>query len=100
MGWATSRSSASTRRGSTGSKGRRAEAVGHHHLTIATLGETIEVEDGQTILEACLRQGIWLPYACGHGRCSTCKVDILDGEVDHGHASSFALMDFERQDGK
>ena len=76
-----------------------------YHLTIAASGgsggdETIEVKDGQTILEACLSNGIWLPYACGHGRCSTCKVDVLDGEVDHGPASPFALMDFERQEGK
>lgn len=71
-----------------------------YRLTIAPLDETIDVEDGQTILEACLRNGIWLPYACGHGRCSTCKVDVVDGDVDHGHASPFALMDFERQEGK
>lgn len=71
-----------------------------YQLTIAPIDETIEVEDGQTILEACLQNGIWLPYACGHGRCSTCKVDVKDGEVDHGPASPFALMDFERQEGK
>lgn len=71
-----------------------------YQLTIAPLGETFDVEDGQTILEACLQQGIYVPYACGHGRCGTCKVDVVDGEVDHGHASSFALMDFERGEGK
>ena len=69
-------------------------------LTIEPLGETIEVEEGQTVLDACLRQGIWLPHACGHGLCGTCKVEVLDGEVNHGDASQFALMDFERDDGK
>ncbi|MER2605950.1 MAG: 2Fe-2S iron-sulfur cluster binding domain-containing protein [Siculibacillus sp.] len=71
-----------------------------HDLTIEPLGETIRVEDGQTILDACLRAGIWLPHACGHGLCGTCKVDVVDGEVDHADASAFALMDFERADGK
>lgn len=71
-----------------------------HRLTVEPIGETIDIEEGQTILDACLRHGIWLPYACGHGRCSTCKVDVLDGEIDHGDASSFALMDFEREEGK
>lgn len=52
------------------------------------------------MLDACLRHGIWLPHACGHGLCGTCKVDVLEGEVDHADASSFALMDFERQEGK
>lgn len=69
-------------------------------LTIEPLGETIQVADGQTILDACLRAGIWLPHACGHGLCGTCKVDVVEGEVDHAEASPFALMDFERQDGK
>ena len=69
-------------------------------LTIEPLGETIEVEEGQTVLDACLRRGIWLPHACGHGLCGTCKVEVLEGEVDHGDASQFALMDFERDEGK
>ncbi len=69
-------------------------------LTIEPLGATIEVEEGQTILDAALRQGIYLPHACGHGLCGTCKVHVSDGEVDHGAANPFALMDFERDEGK
>jgi phenol hydroxylase P5 protein len=71
-----------------------------YQLTIEPLGQTIEVEDGQTILDASLRAGIYLPHACCHGLCATCKVQIVDGEVDHGEASGFALMDFEREEGK
>ncbi len=44
--------------------------------------------------------GVWLPHSCTHGTCATCKCDILDGDIDHGEASSFALMDFERDEGK
>jgi phenol/toluene 2-monooxygenase (NADH) P5/A5 len=69
-------------------------------LTIEPLGETLELEDGQSMLDGALRAGIWLPYACNHGLCGTCKVDVLQGEVDHHHASSFALMDLEREEGK
>ncbi len=71
-----------------------------YQLTIEPLGETIEVEEGQTMLDAALRAGLWLPHACCHGLCATCKVQVVDGEVDHGEASSFALMDFERTEGK
>lgn len=71
-----------------------------YRLTVEPLGKTIDIEDGQTILDACLRAGVWLPHVCGHGLCSSCKVDVADGEVDHGNASPFALMDFERQEGK
>jgi len=71
-----------------------------YELTIEPLGQTIEVEDGQTILDAALRAGIYLPHACCHGLCATCKVQVTDGEIDHGEASTFALMDFEREEGK
>ncbi|MFW7345320.1 MAG: NADH:ubiquinone reductase (Na(+)-transporting) subunit F [Pigmentiphaga sp.] len=70
-----------------------------YQLTIEPLGQTIDIEPGQTVLDACLRSGIWLPHACGHGLCGTCKVHVQEGEVDHGAASSFALMDFERDEG-
>jgi phenol/toluene 2-monooxygenase (NADH) P5/A5 len=69
-------------------------------LTIEPLGATIDVEEGQTILDAALRQGIYIPHACGHGLCGTCKVQVTNGEVDHGAANPFALMDFERDEGK
>lgn len=71
-----------------------------YQLTIEPLGTTIEVEEGQTVLDAALRQGIYLPHACGHGLCGSCKVQVCDGEVDHGAANPFALMDFERDEGK
>lgn len=70
-----------------------------YELTIQPLGQTIDIEEGQTILDAALRMGIYLPHACGHGLCATCKVQISDGEIDHGRASSFALMDYEREEG-
>ena len=69
-------------------------------LIIEPNGEEVEVAEGQTLLDACLHNGIWLPHACGHGLCGTCKVTVLEGEVDHGNASSFALMDFERDEGR
>ncbi len=71
-----------------------------YQVTIEPTGELIEVEEGQTILQAALRQGVWLPFACGHGTCATCKCQVLEGEVDLGAASSFALMDMERDEGK
>ncbi len=70
-----------------------------HQLTIEPLGQTIEVEEGQTILDAALRAGIYLPHACCHGLCATCKIQVTDGEIDQGEASGFALMDYEREEG-
>ena len=70
-----------------------------YQIKIEPLGHTITVEDGQTILDASLREGIYLPHACGHGLCGTCKVRVVGGEFDHGEASPFALMDVEREEG-
>lgn len=70
-----------------------------YQLTMEPIGQTIEVEDGQTILDASLRAGFYLPHACCHGLCATCKIQVLDGEVDHGEASNFSLMDYERDNG-
>lgn len=71
-----------------------------YELSIEPLGVTIAVEEGQNILDAALRNGIYLPHACCHGLCATCKVQVVDGEIEHGDASPFALMDFEREEGK
>jgi phenol hydroxylase P5 protein len=71
-----------------------------YKITVEPLGREIECRDDQTILDACLRNGVWLPHSCTHGSCATCKAEVLDGDVDHGESSSFALMDFERDEGK
>lgn len=71
-----------------------------YQIMIEPLGQAVPARDGQTVLDACLRAGVWLPHACGHGVCGTCKVQVLEGEIDHGESSNFALMDFERDEGK
>jgi phenol hydroxylase P5 protein len=73
--------------------------LGAHQLIIEPTGDVVDVGEGQTVLDACLRSGVYLPHACGHGLCGTCKTRVIEGEVDHGEASPFALMDFERDDG-
>ncbi len=69
-------------------------------VTVEPLGREVECAEDQTILDACLRNGVWLPHSCTHGTCATCKAEVLEGDVDHGASSSFALMDFEREEGK
>ena len=69
-------------------------------LEIEPTGDIVEVKEGQTILDASLRQGVYIPHCCNHGLCGTCKVEVLEGEIDYGNASPFALMDMEKDEGK
>ena len=50
-------------------------------ITVEPLDREVECRSDQPILDACLRAGVWLPHACTHGTCGTCKVDVLDGVV-------------------
>jgi phenol hydroxylase P5 protein len=68
-------------------------------VTVEPLGAEIECREDQTVLDACLREGVWLPHACTHGTCGTCKAQVLDGELDLGDASPYALLDSERDEG-
>lgn len=62
-------------------------------------GRTFSCGEDETILDGALRQGIELLYGCRHGRCSTCRYLIEDGEVDVGEVSAYALPDSERDAG-
>ena len=41
----------------------------------------VAVQDGDTILDAALRAGLDLPYACKGGMCSTCRAKVVEGRV-------------------
>lgn len=68
-------------------------------ITVEPTGSQVTCRGDQTVLDACLREGIWLPHACTHGTCGTCKAQVLDGDIDHGDASPYALLDSERDEG-
>jgi ferredoxin len=44
-------------------------------------GEEITVSDKQTILKACIEEGIAQEYSCRVGMCLACSAEILEGEV-------------------
>jgi phenol hydroxylase P5 protein len=68
-------------------------------VRVEPLGTEIPCREDQTVLDACLREGIWLPHACTHGTCGTCKAQVLDGRLDLGDASPYALLESEREEG-
>ncbi len=70
-----------------------------HTITLLPFEKRFTCGEDETILAAALRQGINLRYGCKHGGCGTCKALVVEGEVDQPEASTFALMDFEREQG-
>src|SRR5690242_15681026 len=70
-----------------------------HTVRFEPAGIEIEVDEDETILNAAFRQGIMLMHGCKEGQCSACKSFILAGEVDLDGYSTFALPDFEEQEG-
>jgi len=63
------------------------------------LGEEIDCEPSETVLDAAFRHGYNLAYGCREGQCSACKCYLLDGEVELKGYSNFALSDAERSGG-
>ena len=42
----------------------------------------VPVAEGEAILDAALRAGMDLPYACKGGMCSTCRAKVVEGAVE------------------
>ena len=69
-------------------------------VTLQPSGHEFEVESGEAILAAALRQGFVLPYGCRNGACGSCKGRILEGRVDYGTYQEKALPEKEKAEGK
>jgi propane monooxygenase reductase subunit len=70
-----------------------------HEITVLPANLTVKCSEDETILDAAIRSGFALPYGCRKGHCSTCKAQVLGGEVDLEVDSIFSLSDFEREQG-
>ncbi|MEU0514246.1 2Fe-2S iron-sulfur cluster binding domain-containing protein [Amycolatopsis sp. NPDC006125] len=71
-----------------------------HVVRFEPVGIEIEVDEDQTILRAAAEQGVMLMHGCKEGQCASCKSFILDGDdVEHERYSTFALPDFEKEEG-
>ena len=71
-----------------------------YSVRLEPIGVDMMVNDDETVLQAAFRQGITLMHGCKEGQCSSCKSVLLDGEAEHGDFSTFALSEFEQNDGK
>lgn len=54
-----------------------------YSVQIESTEHVFQVDEGEFILEAALRQGINLPYGCRGGACGACKGQLLEGSVSY-----------------
>ena len=69
-------------------------------VTLKPGGQQFQVQEGESILTAALREGYVLPYGCRNGACGSCKGKVLEGRVDYGVYQAKALPDTEKEQGK
>lgn len=74
-----------------------AEAV-VHNVRLEPVGIEMEVEEGETVLDAAFRQGIAVMHGCKEGQCGSCKSKLIDGDIELLKYSTFALPDYERDE--
>jgi CDP-4-dehydro-6-deoxyglucose reductase/ferredoxin-NAD(P)+ reductase (naphthalene dioxygenase ferredoxin-specific) len=63
---------------------------------VSAAPEVVQAQDGETILDAALRNGVGFAYSCQAGNCGTCKCEYVSGEIFELEYSEHALSPAER----
>ena len=75
-------------------KSASSTVAGGFEIKLAKQGITIQVERDQTIVRAIELAGLRVPTSCLSGLCGACKVEYLEGEVEH---CDYILTDEEKK---
>ncbi len=70
-----------------------------HKVRFQPVDIEIEVNEDETVLNAAFRQGISLTHGCREGQCGACKSFLLDGDLEMARYSTFALPEYESDEG-
>jgi NAD(P)H-flavin reductase/ferredoxin len=70
-----------------------------HHMLVRPDNRIITVREGETLLDAGLREGIALPFDCRGGGCGECKAALRSGNVRFGAYQPGVLSGAERAAG-
>ncbi len=70
-----------------------------HKVRFQPVNIEIDVNEDETVLNAAFRQGVSLTHGCREGQCGACKSFLLDGDLEMKKYSTFALPEFESDEG-
>ena len=70
-----------------------------HTVRFEPIGLEIEAHEDEFVLEEAFRQGVMLMHGCKEGQCSACKSFVLEGDVEMDKYSTFALPEYESEEG-
>jgi propane monooxygenase reductase subunit len=74
--------------------------MAEHVVRFEPVGIEISVDEKTTVLRAASEQGLMLMHGCKEGQCAACKSFVMEGEdIELDSYSTFALPDFEREEG-
>ena len=78
---------------------RRAGPAEGYHMLVRPDNRIVAVREGETLLDAGLREGVPFPYECRNGGCGQCKATLAYGSVDYGAYQPGMLTEEERRAG-
>src|SRR5258708_13174966 len=78
---------------------RKDWSMATHKVRFQPVNIEIDVDEDETVLNAAFRQGISLTHGCREGQCSACKSFLLDGDIELDKYSTFALPEYESDEG-
>ena len=64
-----------------------------YSVRIESTNHVFQVNEGESILDAALRQSIILPYGCRGGACGACKGQVLEGHVTYDEGLPMGLSE-------
>ena len=71
----------------------------NYQVRFATSGQEFSVAEGESVLDAALRQGIAFPYGCRNGACGSCRGKVLNGRFSYPNGLPQALTQQEANQG-
>jgi toluene monooxygenase electron transfer component len=71
-----------------------------HRVEITGTGASFEQDGDDTILRAALRAGHGIAYECNAGGCGSCRIKVVDGEVDDLWPDAPGRSDRDRRTGR